>query len=291
MKSFIFPKAVRVVALISATVGFGNIAVAQTVIISPKSQSRSVQIAVTFSDVPKSTSAQAGGYGVFNKTLNYAGGAASNTYQVRAVQNSQIGPAAITAAGSIINRLGHPFAADGNAQSDFKVTFLVTQDVTYSLSGFLLWDEYFPDPTSLSPSVKLTGPLGVVFDAGETTSDATQLDFSGSGALPPGEYVLEAHAAAFIPFPGAYADKSFNLALVLAPIDPQPRLTDLQFLNAANFCFTLLSPSNRTYRIERSFDLTGWSAVGLVTTATPITPVSAPLAVGEARQFFRAVQQ
>lgn len=192
---------------------------AQGATITPKSQSRSVQAAVTFSGVPHSNSAEATDYGPFNKTLNYAGGAGFDTYQVQAVQSSQVNAAAISATGSIINRLGHPFASDANAQSDFVVTFRVTQPVTYTLNGSLLWDELYADPGAPSPTVTLSGAAGVIYKA-DTTSDGTPLDYTTNGVLQPGEYVIEAHAGAAIPFAGAAASKSFNLLLAVTPVGP-----------------------------------------------------------------------
>lgn len=174
---------------------------------------------MTFSNVPKSNSANATNFALFTRTLNYSGGAGFDTYQVQATQSSRIDPASITAAGSIINRLGHPFASDANAQSDFKVTFRVTQSVVYTLSGSLLWDEYYPDPAAASPTVTLAGAAGVICNA-DTPSDGTPLDYESTGTLQPGEYTIEAHAGAAFPFAGVAASKSFSLLLAVTPVGP-----------------------------------------------------------------------
>jgi hypothetical protein len=156
---------------------------------------------------------------LFNRTLNYAGGAGFDTYQVQAAQTSQVDATGISATGSIINRLGHPFASDANAQSDFKVTFRVTQSVNYTLSGSLFWDEIYPDPTAPSPTVTLTSVTGVIYEA-NTLSDGTPLDYTDSGVLPPGDYTIEGHAAALLPFGGMAASKSFSLLLAVTPVGP-----------------------------------------------------------------------
>ncbi|MGB8169445.1 MAG: hypothetical protein WCF18_18240 [Chthoniobacteraceae bacterium] len=205
----------------TACVLFSAVSPAPAATITPKSQARSVQIAVSFGGVPQSTSAKATGYGPFNKTLNYAGGAGFDTYQVQAVQTSQVDAAAISATGSIINRLGHPFASDANAQSDFKVTFRVTQTVTYTLGGSLLWDEIYPDPAAPSPTVTLSGASGVIYEA-NTMSDGTPVDYTTNGTLPPGDYVIEGHAAALLPYGGMAASKSFSLLLSVTPVGPPP---------------------------------------------------------------------
>ncbi len=223
-------------AVVVSAIGvcFSGATPAQAATITPKSQARSVQAAVSWSGTPQSSTAKANGYGLFNKTLNYGGGAGGDTYQVQAVQTSQVAAAAITATGGVINRLGHAFASDANAQSDFKVTFRLTQAVDYTLAGSVFWDEYLPDTTSLAPSVTLTGPQGLVYQVDNVTSDGLQVDYSTMGVLPPGEYVLEAHAASLIPYAGFVAYKNFDLAFAVRPVgQPQPGAGQVYQLNGA----------------------------------------------------------
>jgi hypothetical protein len=70
---------------------------------------------------------------------------------------------------------------------------------------------------------------------------------------------------------------------------PQPRLVEPRWLDPATFAFTLLGQTNRTHRIESSFDFVKWSEVLRLTNPPPAAPITLPITPGQPRQFFRAL--
>ena len=200
--------------------GVSAICAVQAGTIVPRMQARSVQISYNDGGTPASDKATAVAFEPFTKTLNFARGAGFDVDRVQASQDSQINPETITATGGVVVSLGLGFVADAKGQSDFSVTFRVLQPVSYSVNGSISWDELFPDVTSESPTVKLTGAQGVIYQSDPALPDATPFDYTKAGVLQPGEYVLEAHANAFIPSGGGGATKNYSLNFGVIPNGP-----------------------------------------------------------------------
>jgi hypothetical protein len=99
-------------------------------------------------------------FGLFDQT-NTVSGVIRRRYHylVQSDQTSQIGASTIAAAGQATVVPTPYFCA--TAQSDFAVSFTLTQPVTYTLAGNLTWSEVYPLlASSPSPVVTLTGPAG-----------------------------------------------------------------------------------------------------------------------------------
>ena len=131
----------------------------------PKRQARTVEISYNDGGTVAVEKAAAVAFEPFTKTVTFARGAGFVVDRVEANQDSKFGSEAITATGGAVVSLGPGFLSDAKGQSAFSVTFRVLQPVTYSVAGSILWDELSPDPGASSPTVKLTGAQGVIYQS------------------------------------------------------------------------------------------------------------------------------
>ncbi len=187
-------------SLILAGAGF-SWASAQAALVSPVSQSRSVDVSIDLTGVPplQSNRVAAAGLGPFARTNTLSGFARpQHPYLVSAGQDSQMGGSSISATGLIDNE---PGIVSGFADSDFRVTFRLTSAATCSLTGSLIWTEgTMYSAGSPAPFVRLSGAAGVLFETPMPINDGTPLDYATNTVLPAGEYTLEAHANSAVPF-------------------------------------------------------------------------------------------
>jgi hypothetical protein len=219
MNTSLFQNAALLAALLATAAAPSPLAAA---LIVPVSQSRSVSVSVNLTGTPPATTnfTAAAGLGAFNRTNTLSGMARPlHPYLVQAGQSSQIGGAAITAAGVVDDEPG--IASDGFANADFKVVFRLTAPASFTLAGSLTWTETTMYSTgSPAPFVRLSNAGGILFEAMVPTSDGTLFNYTTNGVLPAGEYTIEAHANSTVPLGYDQSLMNYDLAFTAVAVGP-----------------------------------------------------------------------